>query len=231
MDLGHSIHPISLPNTKLALSAYYILAPAEAASNLSKYDGVRFGNKWSRDEASTNVLYANTRGTGLGNEVKRRILLGAYSLSAGAVNNYFRQAQKIRRLVQQDFDRVFALQNLLRDYERPPEEQGVDCIITPTAPTLPPQLSSLEDSNTISTYSDDVLTVPASLAGLPAMSMPVCFGGAQYDQNIGIQLIAQYGDDNLLFHLAQILEKYCATKAIDAEGIKIIRPHISAIEA
>ena len=222
MDMGHSIHPISLPNTKLALSAYYILAPAEAASNLAKYDGVRFGKKWPRHESSADVLYANTRGTGLGKEVQRRILLGAYSLSAGAVDNYFRQAQKVRRLVQRDFDRVFALRNFLRDCDRPPEVQGVDCIITPTAPTVPPKLSSLEHRDAVSTYSDDVMTVPASLVGLPAMSMPICIPGTRHNHEIGIQLIAQYGDDNLLFRLAHILETFFANNIILAEGTEDI---------
>ncbi|KAI9870433.1 MAG: Trimeric GatFAB AmidoTransferase(AdT) complex subunit, partial [Pleopsidium flavum] len=125
--LGHSVHQVSLPATKHALSAYYVLAPAEASSNLAKYDGVRYGIRNDDKDGIGGVLYANTRGKGFGDEVKRRILLGAYSLSAEAIDNYFLKAQKVRRLVQQDFNDVFAMPNPLLDVpDAHSELEGVD---------------------------------------------------------------------------------------------------------
>ena len=211
-DLGHSIQKVSLPVTKLALSAYYVIAPAEASSNLAKYDGVRYGNQRSNNINDGAVLYAGTRGQGLGEEVRRRILLGAYSLSAAAINNYFIQAQKVRRLVQEDFDRVFALPNpLLEQNEDAQRTVGVDVLISPTAPTLPPKLAALAGHSSVEKYSDDVMTVPASLAGLPALSVPVPMGQLSASvesgpSTVGIQVMAQYGDDDLLFDVAQSIE-------------------------
>ena len=211
---GHLVLPVSLPATKLALSAYYVIAPAEASSNLAKYDGVRYGNPASENEFPGNVLYATTRGEGLGDEVRKRILLGAYSLSASALDNYFLQAQRVRRLVQQDFDHVFALQNpLSSQHTQASEASRVDILLTPTAPSLPPTLASLANRSSVDTYRDDVLTVPASLAGLPAMSVPIPidFEKAGVDPiaagSIGLQIIAQYGDDDLVFRVAEVLEQ------------------------
>lgn len=210
--MGHSIHELSLPATKMALSAYYVLAPAEASSNLAKYDGVRYGNKASGREGTKNVLYAVTRGAGFGEEVKRRILLGSYSLSAAAIDNYFIKAQKVRRLVQEDFNKVFALQHpLLETKVRPPKETEVDIILTPTAQSLPPKLSSQLEIDPLEAYSGDVLTVPASLAGLPAMSVPVPIShadsnGADGPHSVGMQILAQYGDDDVVFDMAHIIE-------------------------
>jgi aspartyl-tRNA(Asn)/glutamyl-tRNA(Gln) amidotransferase subunit A len=211
-EIGHTIHPVSLPSTKLALSAYYVIAPAEASSNLAKYDGVRYGNQAAQKESPENVLYSNTRGQGLGREVRKRILLGAYSLSASAFDNYFIQAQKVRRLIQRDFDRVFARQNPLLNREHITESSGVDVLVTPTAPSRAPAVDSLSKRSSVDTYRDDVLTVPASLAGLPAMSVPI--GASVKDANggndampIGLQIIAQYGDDDRLFEIAQALEE------------------------
>src|SRR5206468_2332464 len=118
---NHQIVPISLPLTKQALSAYYVLAPAEASSNLAKYDGVRYGRRSNHplDNVADDTLYAQTRGEGFGAEVKRRILLGTYSLSANAIDNYFIQAQKVRRLVQQEFDSVFKMKNPLHNDVEP----------------------------------------------------------------------------------------------------------------
>jgi len=175
-ELGHTIHPVSLPATKLALSAYYVLAPAEASSNLAKYDGVRYGTraegKDGRD-GPDGYLYARTRGQGFGAEVKRRILLGAFSLSADAMDNYFIQAQKVRRLVQADFDAVFDAQNPLLAASSIPvglQDRGsqegqkkastVDVLIAPTAPSIPPHLSSLVDKtdslSSLDAYLNDV---------------------------------------------------------------------------
>lgn len=211
-DLGHSIHMVSLPATRMALSAYYVLAPAEASSNLAKYDGVRYGNKAGSREGTNNVLYAATRGEGLGEEVKRRILLGSYSLSAAAINNYFIQAQKIRRLVQKDFNNAFSLPHpLLKQQTDSTERTKVDVILTPTAQSLPPKLSALDDIAPTDAYAADVLTVPASLAGLPAMNIPVpnqtsgIADGGEPD-TVGLQVMAQYGDDDLVFRMARIIE-------------------------
>ncbi|KAL2038734.1 hypothetical protein N7G274_008492 [Stereocaulon virgatum] len=201
-QLGHTIHILSLPATKMALSAYYVLAPAEASSNLAKYDGVRYGNKSAEREGTDNVLYAATRGSGLGEEVKRRILLGSYSLSAAAIDNYFIKAQKVRRLVQRDFNNAFALSHPLLDEQAiSSTEDKVDIILTPTAQSMPPKLDDLDTADPLEAYKADVMTVPASLAGLPAMSVPV-----SEEPSIGMQIIAQYGDDDLIFDFAQIIE-------------------------
>ncbi|KAI9046906.1 hypothetical protein LZ554_008984 [Drepanopeziza brunnea f. sp. 'monogermtubi'] len=211
---GATIVPISLPNTKHALSAYYVLAAAEAASNLSKYDGVRYGTRSKSGDGAGDVLYSKTRGTGFGNEVKRRILLGSYTLSSEAIDNYFIKAQKVRRLVQRDFDRVFAISNPLRNPEQfdlsnmdesiqlddklgPPQ---VDFIVCPTAPTPPPTLKAVSELRPVDTYMNDVFTVPASLAGLPAISIPFLIISedriASVPSFAGIQIIGQYSDDD-----------------------------------
>lgn len=210
---GHSIHPVSLPATKQALSAYYVLAPAEASSNLAKYDGVRYGTRPDEPDNAGCYLYANTRGTGFGAEVKRRILLGAFSLSADAIENYFIQAQKVRRLVQRDFDRVFSLSNPLggkaQTTEKAPHE--VDVLVCPTAPSPPPTLKSLENASPVDAYMNDVFTVPASLAGLPALSVPVGtrdnnVSTGKGGDSVGIQVIGQYGDDEIVLDVGAVIE-------------------------
>ncbi|KAK4693170.1 hypothetical protein P7C71_g4180, partial [Lecanoromycetidae sp. Uapishka_2] len=205
-EKGHSIHALSLPATKMALSAYYILAPAEASSNLAKYDGVRYGNATDGRKDTNNVLFAATRGVGLGAEVKRRILLGSYSLSAAAIDNYFIKAQKVRRLVQEDFNNVFSLPHPLlrptKSVKSADPTTQVDVILTPTAQSLPPKLASIE--NHLESYSADVLTVPASLAGLPAISVPVRSSNSTV--SVGLQVLAQYGDDDLALDFAKIVQ-------------------------
>ena len=213
---GHTLVPVSLPTTQQALSAYYVLAPAEASSNLAKYDGVRYGQRTSGSDAvpKENLpLYARTRGEGFGEEVRRRILFGAYALSSEAIDNYFIQAQKVRRLVQQDFDRVFAAENPLHDTPKSQENEGVDFLLTPTAPSLPPTLAELGRQTTVEGYMLDVFTVPASLAGLPALSVPVPIEGearkdtdAQDVQSVGMQIIGQYGSDEGVLRLGEIVE-------------------------
>ncbi|KAL4923337.1 glutamyl-tRNA(Gln) amidotransferase subunit HER2 [Aspergillus undulatus] len=211
---GHTIRPVSLPMTKSALSAYYILAPAEASSNLAKYDGVRYGTR-SEDgndgTESESHLYAKTRGEGFGEEVKRRIMLGAFSLSAQAIDNYFIQAQRIRRLVKHDFDAVFRAEHPLAAETSAAEPQerpaGVDVLICPTAPTPPPSIFGVTNVNAsrspLDAYVNDVFTVPASLAGLPAISVPV----PGSEDLTGIQVIGQYGDDELVLKVAEVLEE------------------------
>jgi aspartyl-tRNA(Asn)/glutamyl-tRNA(Gln) amidotransferase subunit A len=226
-ERGHSLHPVRLPATQHALSAYYILAPAEASSNLAKYDGVRYGSRAEGiDGTPESVLFAKTRGQGLGSEVQRRILLGAFTLSAQAMDNYFIQAQKIRRLVQQDFDRVFATSNPLLDdsLESNGDESNIDVIVCPTAPTLAPTQASVEDRDPISAYMNDVLTVPASLAGLPSISVPVQIARndqaaeQSFEETVGIQVIGQYGDDDLVLTAADIISKIAPTSQAQSKA-------------
>ncbi|KAF2019548.1 A subunit of putative glutamyl-tRNA amidotransferase [Aaosphaeria arxii CBS 175.79] len=232
---GHTLHPVSLPNTRHALSAYYILAPAEASSNLAKYDGVRYGTRADGpDGTPTSVLFAQTRGANLGLEVQRRILLGAFSLSAQAIDNYFIQAQKIRRLVQQDFDRVFATPNpLLSTPDTHAEDEGVDVIISPTAPTPSPLLSTVSSQPPTSAYKNDVFTVPASLAGLPAINIPIMVpqGDKQRPaspsyhskyswRTLGVQIIGQYGTDDLVLEVAEALKEYDEAGFNDGEKVR-----------
>ncbi|KAJ5350559.1 hypothetical protein N7541_008286 [Penicillium brevicompactum] len=211
---GHTIHSVSLPDTKHALSTYYVLGPAEASSNLAKYDGVRYGTRAEGpdgDGKPDGYLYANTRGEGFGQEVKRRITLGTFSLSANAMDNYFIQAQRVRRLVQKDFDAVFTAKHPLAAHGTGiTKENDVDVIICPTAPSSPPRLSDLMDKSKpkspLEGYVTDVYTVPASLAGLPAISVPVTVAGEQEAELAGIQVIGQYGDDQLVMKVGEMLE-------------------------
>ena len=196
---GHEVVPVTLPATQQALSAYYVLAPAEASSNLAKYDGIRYGE--ARDELldpEEGVLYSEHRGVHFGHEVKRRILLGSYTLSAGARDNYFIQAQKVRRLVQRDFNMVFRMPHPLLD-EVEFVSNGVDYIVCPTAPTFPPSFEALLKASPVESYVNDIFTVPASLAGLPAISIPAPADPDTLkttpEKAVGIQVIGQYGDD------------------------------------
>lgn len=216
---GCTIVPISLPNTINALPAYYVLAPAEAASNLSKYDGVRYGTRSKSSDGAGDVLYSKSRGEGFGDEVKKRILLGSFALSSGAMDNYFLKAQKVRRLVQRDFDRVFSLPNPLRDPEqfdlsdmdesiKLDDKMGpsqVDLIVCPTAPTFAPELDTIATRSEVYNYIDDIFTVPASLAGLPAINIPVKRPEEEGRGVAGLQIIGQYGDDNSVLYLANKL--------------------------
>jgi aspartyl-tRNA(Asn)/glutamyl-tRNA(Gln) amidotransferase subunit A len=217
-EKGIRIVPVSLPSTKEALCAYYVLAPAEASSNLAKYDGVRYGVRKEGSDNTGETLYSDTRGAGFGEEVRRRILLGTYTLSSEAIDNYFIQAQKVRRLVQRDFDRVFKLANPLYELQhfdlsemdastllenkRGPAQ--VDFLLCPTAPTFPPTLKEVKEQSAVDTYVNDVFTVPASLAGLPAVSVPAEVAGSQYPA--GLQLIGQYWDDKRLLGVASLLQ-------------------------
>ncbi|KAK4199731.1 putative mitochondrial glutamyl-tRNA amidotransferase subunit A precursor [Triangularia verruculosa] len=215
-DAGARIVPVSLPTTKHALAAYYVIAPAEASSNLAKYDGIRYGVRdtdASSDASAGGVLYASTRGKGFGEEVKRRILLGSYTLSSEAMDNYFIKAQRVRRLVRRDFNRVFALENPLQERETfelsdlpegvemedkwGPEE--VDFLLCPTAPTMAPKLKEVMEQQPVDAYMNDVFTVPASLAGLPAISVPM---KVTPEGAAGLQLIGQYWDDARLLDVA-----------------------------
>ncbi|KAL8243656.1 hypothetical protein R6Q59_009914 [Mikania micrantha] len=206
-EYGHEVVPVSLPSTQQALSAYYVLAPAEASSNLAKYDGVRYGKLRDADHVDDAVgtLYSEYRGAFFGEEVQRRILLGSFTLSAGAIDNYFIQAQKVRRIVQMDFDAVFRMPNPLRSNQRVNPE-GVDYIVCPTAPTPPPKLSEVQNANPLDIYINDVFTVPASLAGLPAISIPAyedSTDSGSLERTLGLQVIGQFGDDVGVIHFTR----------------------------
>lgn len=215
-EQGHEIVPLSLPNTKPALGAYYILASAEASSNLARYDGLRYGHRSSHDRSlKGDILYAPTREMGFGDEVRRRILLGTYALSSEAVGNYFQQAQRVRRLVQQDFDAAFLLPNFLRvnTKERKTKHYlnhgGVDAIIAPTALGIAPKINDVACAREVDALAGDVLTVPASLAGIPSISVPVSLAAADdYEGGtVGIQVMTQWGDESMMFRVAQKVQK------------------------
>lgn len=227
---GFEVVPVSLPSTKHALSAYYVIAPAEASSNLAKYDGVRYGVRGEGSDAAEGSLYTKTRGDGFGDEVKRRIVLGAYSLSSEAMDNYFLQAQRVRKLVQRDFDRVFSSPNPLYDEQQfDLSEMGdevlledklgpgqVDFLLCPTAPTFAPRLQDVKGQTPVQAYMNDVFTVPASLAGLPAISIPTRIAspeGADASRGVaGLQLIGQYWDDKRLLSTARRLSEELAVR-------------------
>ncbi len=185
-EAGAEIIPVSLPHTKYALPVYYIIAPAEASSNLARYDGVRFGQR--KEASSLDDMYEATRGEGFGDEVKRRIMIGTYVLSSGYYDAYYLKAQKVRRLIKEDFENVF---------------KKVDYILTPSTPTTSFELGKKQDPLTM--YLNDIFTVPASLAGLPGISLPI--GLDKLGLPIGIQLIANSFDEPGLISTAHVLEK------------------------
>ena len=170
--LGATITDISLPNTHLSVPAYYIVAPAECSSNLSRFDGVRFGYRAS-DPKDLEDLYTRSRGEGFGSEVKRRILIGTYALSAGYYDAYYLQAQKVRRLIRDDFMRAF---------------EQVDVIMGPTAPSVAFKLGEKAD-DPVSMYLSDIYTIAVNLAGLPAMSVPAGFSAGL---PVGLHIVADY---------------------------------------
>jgi aspartyl-tRNA(Asn)/glutamyl-tRNA(Gln) amidotransferase subunit A len=186
--------PVSLPHTKYALPTYYIVAPAEASSNLARYDGVRYG---LREEGETlQEMYENTRGEGFGAEVTRRVLIGTYVLSAGYYDAYYLKAQKLRTLISRDFREAF---------------DKVDVLLTPTAPSPAFAIGEKMD-DPIAMYLNDVFTVPASLAGLPAASIPAGLSGDGLP--LGLQLIARPFDEETMFRAARAVED---AAAFDAE--------------
>ena len=183
---GAEIVEVSLPHTKYALATYYIIAPAEASSNLARYDGVRFGLRVPGD--TLDEMYANTRAAGFGAEVKRRIMIGTYVLSAGYYDAYYLKAQKVRALIARDFEQAF---------------EKVDLLLAPTAPTPAFALGEKMD-DPIAMYLNDVFTVPASLAGLPAISIPA---GLNSDGlPLGLQLIGKPFDEMTVLRAAGVLE-------------------------
>ena len=180
---GAKLVPITLPRTELAIPVYYIIAPAEASSNLSRFDGVKFGHR-AKDYTDLVSMYKKTRAEGFGEEVKRRIMTGAYVLSHGYYDAYYLQAQKIRRMIADDFQRAFA---------------ECDVIAGPVAPTVAWKLGN-NASDPLADYLADIFTLPASLAGLPGMSVPVGFGADQMP--VGLQLIGNYLQEARLLNVA-----------------------------
>ena len=188
-DAGAEVVEVSLPHTKSALPAYYIVAPAEASSNLARYDGVRYGLRDLPDGAGLQDMYAATRAAGLGDEVKRRILIGTYVLSAGFYDAYYTQAMKVRTLIQKDFEAAF---------------EKCDVILAPTTPTAAFALGDKVD-DPLSMYLNDVFSVPASLAGLPAMSVPA--GLNKDGLPLGLQLIGPAFDEQAVLNAGLAIEQ------------------------
>lgn len=186
-DAGAEIVEISLPHTKYALPAYYIVAPAEASSNLARYDGVRYGLRVPGDDILE--MYQNTRAAGFGDEVKRRIMIGTYVLSAGYYDAYYLKAQKVRTLIKQDFDNAWAA--------------GIDAILTPTTPDA--AFAPGEITDPVTMYLNDVFTVTANMAGVPGMSIPA--GVNKDGLPLGLQLIGKPFEEGTLFQIGEVIEQ------------------------
>ena len=191
-DLGAEVRPVSLPHTDLAIPVYYIIAPAEASSNLARFDGVRYGLRV--EGAGLRAMYDATRSSGFGREVTRRILLGTYVLSAGYYDAYYRKAQTVRGLIAEDFRAVF--------------RAGVDVLFTPTAPTTAFPIGAVSDPYEM--YLSDIFTATANLAGVPAMSLPI---GRVDGLPVGGQVIAGHFDEVRMFEVAFALEKALGAEA------------------
>ncbi|WP_285016953.1 Asp-tRNA(Asn)/Glu-tRNA(Gln) amidotransferase subunit GatA [Novosphingobium sp. fls2-241-R2A-195] len=194
-DAGAEVVEVSLPHTQYALATYYIIAPAEASSNLARYDGVRYGLRDLPDGAGLQDMYAATRADGFGAEVKRRILIGTYVLSAGFYDAYYTKAQKVRALISQDFAKAF---------------EQVDVLLTPTAPSAAFALGE-SNEDPIAMYLNDVFTVPASLAGLPAMSVPA--GLDAQGLPLGLQIIGRPLDEQGVLNAGLAIEGRAAFAA------------------
>jgi len=197
--LGAKLVPITLPRTELSIPVYYVIAPAEASSNLSRFDGVKFGH---RAEKYTDLIdmYKKTRAEGFGDEVKRRIMIGAYVLSHGYYDAYYLQAQKIRRMIADDFQQAF---------------QVCDVIAGPVAPTVAWTLGG-HGNDPLADYLADIFTLPASLAGLPGMSIPVGFGAGHMP--VGMQLIGNYLQEAKLLNVAHRFQQATDWHTAKPEG-------------
>jgi aspartyl-tRNA(Asn)/glutamyl-tRNA(Gln) amidotransferase subunit A len=198
--LGAKLVPISLPRTELSIPVYYIIAPAEASSNLSRFDGVKFGHR-AQKYTDLNDMYKKTRAEGFGDEVKRRIMIGTYVLSHGYYDAYYLQAQKIRRMIADDFQQAF---------------KECDVIAGPVAPTVAWKLGE-KSSDPVANYLADIFTLPASLAGLPGMSVPAGFG--EGNMPVGLQLIGNYFSEAKLLNMAHRLQQATDFHARKPEGI------------
>lgn len=191
-DAGAEIRDISLPHTKYALPAYYVIAPAEASSNLARYDGVRFGHraKLAAGDGITE-MYEKTRAEGFGSEVQRRVMVGTYVLSAGFYDAYYNRARKVRALIKRDFDQAFAA--------------GVDAILTPATPSSAFGLGEMADVDPIKMYLNDVFTVTVNLAGLPGVAVPT--GLDKQNLPLGLQLIGRPWEEGDMLNIAYRLEQ------------------------
>ena len=190
--LGAKIIDISLPHTKYALPAYYIVAPAEASSNLARYDGVKYGYRSEGENLIS--MYENTRSEGFGDEVKRRIMIGTYVLSSGYYDAYYLKAQKVRRLIKNDFDEAY---------------KKVDAILTPSTPSSAFKIGE-KLNDPVSMYLNDIFTVPINLAGLPAISIPA--GHDKKGYPLGLQVIGKAFDEQSILNIAFALEKNISFK-------------------
>ena len=186
--LGATLVDVSLPRTELAIPVYYIIAPAEASSNLSRFDGVKFGHR-AKDYGNLIDMYEKTRAEGFGAEVKRRIMIGSYVLSHGYYDAYYLQAQKLRRMIADDFQQAF---------------QHCDVIAGPVAPTVAWKLGA-HGGDPVADYLADIFTLPGSLAGLPGMSVPV--GSGEGGMPVGLQLLGNYFKEGTLLHAAHALQQ------------------------
>jgi aspartyl-tRNA(Asn)/glutamyl-tRNA(Gln) amidotransferase subunit A len=191
-EQGADVRDVSLPSTGLAIPVYYIIAPAEASSNLARYDGVRYGRRAPADDLGT--MYERTRSAGFGDEVTRRILLGTYVLSAGYYDAYYKRAQAVRTIITQEFSQVFA--------------SGVHLLFTPTAPTTAFRLGEVSDPYEM--YLSDIFTVTANLAGVPAMSQPI---GAVDGLPVGGQFMAPHFGEATMLRAAAVLEQALGAEA------------------
>jgi aspartyl-tRNA(Asn)/glutamyl-tRNA(Gln) amidotransferase subunit A len=180
---------VSLPHTKYALPAYYIVAPAEASSNLARYDGVRYGLRVPGKDIVD--LYEKTRAEGFGKEVRRRIMIGTYVLSAGYYDAYYVRAQKIRTLIKKDFEDVYAA--------------GVDAILTPATPSAAFGVGEKGGADPVEMYLNDVFTVTVNMAGLPGIAVPA--GSSSEGLPMGLQLIGRAFDEETLFSVAEVIER------------------------
>lgn len=190
-DAGATIADISLPHTKYALPAYYVIAPAEASSNLARYDGVRYGHRATLGQGDgITEMYEKTRAEGFGAEVQRRVMIGTYVLSAGFYDAYYNRARRVRTLIKKDFEDVFA--------------DGIDAILTPATPSAAFGLGDMTDADPIQMYLNDVFTVTVNLAGLPGISVPV--GQDKQGLPMGLQLIGRPWEEGDLLNTAYALE-------------------------
>ena len=189
---GATIVDISLPHTKYALPAYYVIAPAEASSNLARYDGVRYGHRAKLDQGDgITEMYEKTRAEGFGAEVQRRVMIGTYVLSAGFYDAYYNRARRVRSLIKRDFEKVFG--------------EGVDAILTPATPSAAFGLGEMTDADPVAMYLNDVFTVTVNLAGLPGISVPAGVDGQGLP--LGLQLIGRPWEEGDLLNTAYALEK------------------------
>lgn len=197
--LGATVKEVSLPNTALSVPAYYIIAPSEASSNLSRFDGVRYGYRCDNPK-DLEDMYKRSRGEGFGTEVKRRIMVGTYALSEGFYDAYYKKAQQIRRLIQQDFIRVLG---------------EVDVIMGPTTPTTAFKLGE-KTSDPVEMYMEDIFTLSLNLAGLPGMSIPC---GFSQGLPVGLQIIGNYFAEEKLLNVAHKFQQATDWHTRKPEGI------------